>query len=252
MLLVVFFVSCRNTKTENKIESENIEQCPNIERLLIDTNANWQLNFDSIPTIDDFILAKRKLFRNNHWDLHPYIITDKGQTLYLNKIRIPKGSGYIWDSRAIFSISYSDTISCRIYWCKSSLTCLDPKGISKRINFNDLKEAIIEFYRANYYIEHYYDPRIDTPSLINNEIEICLTPTDEKTSMIIPYLQIIREAYLQFQNERAIALFNKELCEISIENIDSLKMLVPFRISINAKIDENRQKRILDIENSRW
>jgi hypothetical protein len=248
----VFFVSCGYHKTENKIKSVDIEHCQNVERLIADTNANWQLNFDTIPTIDDFILAQRRLFRNNQWNLHPYIITDEGQTLYLNKIRTPRGSGYMWDCRAIFNISYYDTITCDISWDKSSLTCLDPKSISRKVKINELNDNIIEFYESNYYIEHYYNPIIDTPSLISNEIEICLTPMDDKTSLITHYIQIITESYLQFQNEQAKSIFGKDICDLNKENIDSLKKIIPLRISISARYDENRHKRIIDIENNGW
>ena len=226
--LLLSLLSCHN-KT-----AQTTHYCENALYILSDSSANWHLNFDSLSTIEDFIRAKGKRLQKGDNKVLPYIKTQEGNKIMLGELRPPTGAGYFWDNKAIFRISYSKE-TCNIRWCRKKQEDSTNEEISKKITLNDLKEPILAFYQTNAYLKYQQDSLFGMPVRELRELEIFLIPEDEKTKDIIPYLEIIADAYLEYQHVEAKNKFHQNLCALEMHEIDSLKKALPLRVSILSK-----------------
>lgn len=184
--------------------------------------------------------------RDGATSIVPYLMTESGCKINFNKCRALRGSGCLWDCRAVFWIRIGID-SCFFHWSKG-VDCSNPETVSGKTSVEGLNEHIVEFYRTNSYLEKLKDTLRAYPKFELNSLEIWLTPKNDKTDQLMEYTQSIANAYLNYQNIESKEIFNKEICEIDSLAIDSLKNLLPLRIFIAPRPDLNRTWRLMEKE----
>ncbi len=247
-IIILFLISCHN---QNEIDvnqtEDDFEFCDLATYILSDSTINWKLDFDSITSIDDYIIKMRTKCFETHYNVVPFYISDSGYIINLQKLRCyTGGGGYSWDCRAYLKLFiYNDT--CYMHWNKGEGNCYygELESVFSKSHKSNLGNSIIDFWQTNKYMETLKDSLTD--KLADNDInnlEIFITPINDKTNDLGLVIENIAVAYLKFQELESKRIFNRNLCDLDTFRLDSLRKMLPLRISISPKLDNERNERI--------
>lgn len=207
LILTMLIISCkRNSKQEPIFQPERRLQikCEN-ERLLIENPANnLEYSFDTIRSTRSYWKQIRyDQEKSMGHSLYPFISISADTPSLYNKLNIPLVGYMDWKQDLRFrTFCYGDTI-------------------------NDA--FIDEFFKK---VSEY------TGTLERRKnAEVFLAFYKDRIQDIKTPLKKITEIYLSFQSKNSRHLFQKDLCNLTTEQIDSLKRNVPFRIRLMKNLN---------------
>ncbi len=201
LLFLSILGACNNNKQkfESAPLSKLVVTCENKKYLLENSIRNIELSFDTIRSTKSYWQSLGKLQKSSgEKKLFPYVKIYPNPPSIFNNINISLVGHRDWipDSRLKLSIDYEDMDTT----------------------------LLINFYKR-------VTDNPDT-SYRRSKAEVSLFFYKDSIKDIQAPLRVIANTYISVQKENAALFFRKELCNLSIKQLDTLKLLVPFRIRL--------------------
>lgn len=196
------------------------------EELVFNKDSNWLVNFDSLKTIDNYILASRKVQKQTSSNVIPYAIIDN-KKVSLGEILPITGRGYFWDCRTIFRITVNSNESYFTSW-HTGKSCSSNEVIINEKEIESVDNLIAE-------IQRFYDNNIDIMDSIDEYqesegLEIWITPRNDSLDYCKSTIKYSALAYQNYHNS-------------------SVNKSIPLIIKISGRYDKKRIRRIVNKEN---
>ncbi|NQX97867.1 MAG: hypothetical protein HRT73_08315 [Flavobacteriales bacterium] len=197
------------------------------EEVVFNEDSNWQVNLDSLKTVDNYILAHRSFKKTGVEYVVPYIVTSDNKKISMSQINPMTGKGCVWDCRTAILITISDDESYFVRW-NSGSSCRMDDVINYEKNIDSKEELIIEiqkFFTTNYALDYFHPAQEESTNL-----EVWVTQRNDNLN----YCEsVIVSSASAFQSFIKLSIFKE----------------IPFLIKINPKLDKNRIRRIVAKEN---
>jgi len=196
----------------DKLDMENL--CSNERLSIINRQNNWEVQFDSFETIEDYFKAaidQRHRYaqedthqNNNGTGVYPFVKTDN-LIISLGSLRKISSVGYVGN------------------------------GLSYHLSFRGMRqysESKVQ-HEVEAFFESYNDESIN--KCLDNEICNPRIIVDIKNAPMSEFKLLatsLAEAYIKMLRQKALELYSKELCSISEIQLSELKERFPFTVEI--------------------